>query len=323
MKAAVIQKFGDIPRYAEFPDPVAGGGDVPVKVRAVALENFDKLTASGEHYASKHMFPVFPAIVGHSGIGELEDGTLVTFGGTRPPYGAMAQIAVVRNEYKAYMTPIPAGVDPLLAAALPPSALTSLLPLKYGVNLQSGETVLINGATGVSRKIAVQMAKVLGAGKVVGTGRDDASLQTVLKLGADAVIDTRKSDDGVKEAFLGEADKGYDVVLDYLWGHPTELLLQALVPKQARFVTHKTRLVQIGEAAGPTITLPAEALRTSGVRLTGAGDVPGEAVPEATKQIWEWMKEGKLTTDIEQVPLKDIGEAWERKTEGERIALVP
>lgn len=323
MKAAVIQKFGDIPRYAEFPDPVAGGGDVPVKVRAVALENFDKLTASGEHYASKHMFPVFPAIVGHSGIGELEDGTLVTFGGTRPPYGAMAQIAVVRNEYKAYMTPIPAGVGPLLAAALPPSALTSLLPLKYGVNLQSGETVLINGATGVSRKIAVQMAKVLGAGKVVGTGRDDASLQTVLKLGADAVIDTRKSDDGVKEAFLGEADKGYDVVLDYLWGHPTELLLQALVPKQARFVTHKTRLVQIGEAAGPTITLPAEALRTSGVRLTGAGDVPGEAVPEATKQIWEWMKEGKLTTDIEQVPLKDIGEAWERKTEGERIALVP
>lgn len=95
------------------------------------------------------------------------------------------------------------------------------------------------------------------------------------------------------------------------------------MPKQARFVTHKTRLVQIGEAAGPTITLPAEALRTSGVRLTGASDVPGEAVPEATKQIWEWMKEGKLTMDIEQVPLEDVGEAWERKTEGERIVLVP
>jgi NADPH:quinone reductase-like Zn-dependent oxidoreductase len=275
MKAAVIQKFGDIPRYAEFPDPVAGGGEVAVKVRAVVLENFDKLAASGKHYASRHMFPVFPAIVGHSGIGELEDGTLVTFGGTRPPYGAMAQIAVVPKEYKAYMAPIPTGVDPLLAAALPPSALTSLLPLKYGVNLQFGETVLINGATGVSGKIAVQMAKLLGAGKVVGTGRDGASLQMVLKLGADAVIDTRKSDGEVKEAYLRETDKGYDVVLDYLWGHPTELLLQALVPKQAGFVTHKTRLVQIGEAAGPTITLPAEALRTSGVRLTGAGDVPG------------------------------------------------
>jgi len=296
---------------------------VAVKVRAVALENFDKLTAAGKHYASQHMFPVFPAIVGHIGVGELEDGTLVTFGGSRPPYGAMAQIAVVPKEYKAYITPVPAGVDPLLAAALPPSAHTSLLPLKYGLNLQSCETVLINGATGVSGKIAVQIAKLLGAGKVVGSGRDDASLQTVLKLGADAVVDTRKSDDEVKAAFLREAGKGYDIVLDYLWGRPTELLLQALVPKQAGFVTHKTSLVQIGAAAGPTITLPAEALRTSGVRLTGAGEVPGEAVPEATKQIWEWMKEGKLTMDIEQVALKDVGEAWLRKTGGERIVLVP
>ena len=83
------------------------------------LENFDKLTASGKHYASKHMFPVFPAIVGHSGIGELEDGALVIFGGTRPPYGAMAQIAVVPKEYKAYMTPIPTGVDPCLPRRFP------------------------------------------------------------------------------------------------------------------------------------------------------------------------------------------------------------
>jgi NADPH2:quinone reductase len=90
MKAAVIQKFGDTPGYAEFPDPVAGVGEVPVKVRAVVLENFDKLTASGKYYASIHMFPVFPAIVRHSGIGELEDGTLVTFGGARPPYGENA-----------------------------------------------------------------------------------------------------------------------------------------------------------------------------------------------------------------------------------------
>src|SRR5215469_7316087 len=95
MRAAVIQKFGDIPRYVEFPDPVATGGDVALRVRAVVLDNFDKLTAAGKHYASKHMFPAFPAIVGHIGVGQLEDGTLVTFGGSRPPYGAMAQIAVV------------------------------------------------------------------------------------------------------------------------------------------------------------------------------------------------------------------------------------
>jgi NADPH:quinone reductase-like Zn-dependent oxidoreductase len=258
MKAAVIQKFGDIPQYRDFDDPVPAEGDTLVRVRAVALENFDKLTASGKHYASKHTFPIFPAIVGHSGVGELPDGALVTFAGAQPPYGTMAEKTLVPKKYRPYVTTIPEGIDSLLAAALPAAALTSLLPLKYGVNLRPGETVLVNGATGVSGKVAVQMARLLGAGKIVGTGRDDASLQAVLKLGADAVIDTRKSDDEVKEAFLQEAGKGYDVVLDYLWGHPTELLLQTLVPKEAGFARHKTRLVQIGEAAGPTITLLAE-----------------------------------------------------------------
>jgi NADPH:quinone reductase-like Zn-dependent oxidoreductase len=84
--------------------------------------------------------------------------------------------------------------------------------------LQLGETVLVNGATGVSGKLAVQMAKLLGAGRVIGTGRDDVSLGAVPKLGADVVINTRKSDDEVKKAFLSEGGKGYDVVLDYLWG---------------------------------------------------------------------------------------------------------
>jgi hypothetical protein len=137
------------------------------------------------------------------------------------------------------------------------------------------------------------------------------------------VIDVKRSDDEVKEAFRKEAGKGYGVVLDYLWGRPTELLLQTLVPKQAGFATHKTRVVQIGASAGPTITLAAEELRTSGVRLTGAGDVQAEALPQATKQIWDWMKERKLAMDIEHVPLKDVAEAWERKTQGKRIVLVP
>jgi NADPH:quinone reductase-like Zn-dependent oxidoreductase len=323
MKAAVIEHFGDTPRYRDFDDPVPAEGDLLIRVKAVPLENFDKLTAAGKHYASKHMFPYFPAVVGHIGVGELHDGTLVAFGGGKPRYGAMAEQTVVPKEYRAYMTPLPEGVDSMLAAALPAPALTSLLPLKYGLNSRPGETVLINGATGVSGKLAVQVAMLLGAGKVTATGRDDLGLSAVLKLGADAVIDTRKSDEEVKEAFLSEAGEGYDVVLDYLWGRPTELLLQTLVPKQAGFPAHKTRLMQIGQAAGPTITLAAEQLRTSGVLLTGTGDVPAEAVPQAIKQVWEWMKDRKLTMDVEPISLKDVAEAWERKTDGKRIVIVP
>src|SRR5689334_15287794 len=111
MKAAVIQKFGDVPQYADFPDPTPSNGDVTIEVKAVVLENFDKATASGKHYASAHMFPIFLAIVGHGGVGTLEDGTLVAFGGTKPPYGTMAERAVIPEIYKAYLTAIPAGVD--------------------------------------------------------------------------------------------------------------------------------------------------------------------------------------------------------------------
>jgi NADPH:quinone reductase-like Zn-dependent oxidoreductase len=295
-----------------------------IRVKAVALENFDKLVASGKHYGSKHIFPTFPAVVGHSGVGEREDGTLVSFGGAKPPYGTMAEQTVVPEAYSAYVTPVPEGVDAMVAAALPAAALTSLLPLKYGTaTLQPGATVLVNGATGVSGKLAVQMARLLGAGKVIGTGRDEAGLEAVLKLGADAVIDTRKSDDEVKEAFHREAGEGYDVVLDYLWGRPTELLLQTLVPKQVGFATHKTRVIEIGQAAGATITLAAEQLRTSGVQIMGGGEISPQSVPQAVKQSWEWVKEGKLTMEVEQVPLRDIAEAWERKTDGKRIVIVP
>jgi NADPH:quinone reductase-like Zn-dependent oxidoreductase len=146
MKAAVISQFGDRPHYQDFPDPAVDNGDVAVDVKAVALEVFDKMTAKGEHYASRHLFPGFPAIIGHSGVGTLQDGTLVAFGGVRPPYGTMAEKAVIPRQYKVYLTPVPEGVDPAVAASLPASALTSFLPLKWGAKLQADETVREMGA---------------------------------------------------------------------------------------------------------------------------------------------------------------------------------
>ena len=323
MKAAVIEKFGDIPQYKDFPDPKVGNDDLSIEVKAVVLENFDKLTASGTHYGSKHMFPAFPAIVGHSGVGTIADGSLVAFGGVQPPYGTMAEKAVVQQQYKMYLAPVPEGVDPLVAAALPASALTSFFPLQWSAKLEKGETVLINGATGVSGKLAIQVARLLGAGRIVGTGRDETSLQKILQLGADAVIDLKLPDEQIEEAFIKEAGKGYDIVLDFLWGHPTELLLKTLVPKQVGFATHRTRFVQIGQSAGKNITLPAETLRTSGLELMGVGKISPDVIPGAVKKIWDWLQEDKLTIDIERVSLKDISKAWERKTEGKRIVVVP
>lgn len=321
MKAAVIHAFGDTPQYEDFPDPIVHEGDAIVDVRAVALENFDKAAVRGEHYGSEHMFPKFPAIAGHSGVGVRSDGTLVAFGGSRPPYGTMAEKAIIPGEYAAYVTPVPEGIDPAIAAALPAAALTSLLPLRWGVKLQQGETVLINGATGVAGKLAVQIARLLGANRVVGTGRDGTALRDLTNLGVDVTIDLNLADDELANAFVQAS--AIDVILDFVWGRPTEILFKTLTPAVAGFAHRRIRYVQIGASAGPTLTLSAEMLRTSGLEMTGASPGLAEALPEAMKMVWAWIAERKLTIDIELVPLRDIATAWNRKTAGGRIVIVP
>jgi NADPH:quinone reductase-like Zn-dependent oxidoreductase len=320
MKAAVIHKFGDVPKYLDFPDPVAGQDEKLIHVRASVFENFDKMVAGGTHYGSKQMFPEFPAIAGHGGVGMTEDGLLVSFGMLRAPYGSFAETTVAR-----YAVPIPEGVDAALAAALPGSILTSYLPLKYTAKLEQDETVLVNGATGVSGKIAVQLAKMFGAKRVVGTGRNETLLKLLRDLGADAVIDLKQSDEKLLAAFQSEAgETGYDVVIDFIWGHPAEMIMKSFVPKEVGFAKKRIRYVHVGEKAGSTISLSGEMLRTSGLEIYGAANIPPEAIPEAMKQVWQWIKGNKFHIDIEKVPLADIEKAWLRNDlEGKRLVIIP
>jgi NADPH:quinone reductase-like Zn-dependent oxidoreductase len=174
VRAAVLHDFGAVPRCEEFPDPEPGPDDAVIEVRAVALENIDRAIAEGTHYSSHQMMPSLPAVVGQSGIGVRDDGVVVGFGGLRPPYGAMAERAVMP---RAYGVLIPDGIDAAAAAAVPSSALTALLPFRCGAKLEPGETVLVHGATGFSGRLAIQIAKLLGAGRVVGSGRHAASLR--------------------------------------------------------------------------------------------------------------------------------------------------
>jgi NADPH2:quinone reductase len=218
--------------------PVAGQDEKFIHVRASVLENFDKMVASGKYYGSKQMFPEFPAIIGHGGIGMTEDGQLVSFGMMRSPYGSFAEKTVAR-----YSVPIPEGVDAAVAAALPASILTSYLPLKYTAKLEQDETVLVNGATGVSGKIAVQLAKMLGAKRVVGTGRNETSLKLLEDLGTDAVIDLKQNDEELLASLKREAaESGYDVVIDFIWGHPAEIIMKSFVPKEVGFAKKKNPL---------------------------------------------------------------------------------
>ncbi len=321
MKAAVLHQLGASPKYQDFPDPVAGPDEILVRVKAVALENVDKAMANGTHYASRQFFSHLPAIVGFDGIGMLEAGQLVGFGGMHPPYGAMAETVAIP---KTNCMPIPEGVDAVTAAAVPAPALTALFPLRWGAKLEPGETVLINGATGVAGRLAVQIAKLLGAGRVIGTGRNPESLKQLTELGADLVIDLKQSDEELTRAFAMEAEKGYDIILDFLWGHPTEVLIAALVPHELSLPKRRIRLVPAGEMAGPTISLPASALRTSGLEIGGSSGITPETIAEGSIQVWDLIKTGQLHVDVEPVPLHAIESAWERTDlHGKRLVIVP
>lgn len=320
MKAAVLEGFGQIPRYADFPGPIAEAGETLIRVEACVLEHFDKGAAAGTHYSSRKLFPAFPAVPGTDGVGRTPEGHRVCFGGVRPPYGAYAEQAAA-----GYTVPVPEGISAERAAAIPPSALTSLLPLKFSAALVPGETVLINGATGVSGRIAVQVARLLGAEKIVATGRNQRSLTLLKTLGADTVIDLTRSDEELSNDFrIAAGEKGFDVVVDFLWGRPAELLINTLIPREAGFPAHRTRYIQIGEKAGAGIGLPGSALRTSGLMLMGAPVITHETVFREMEQIWKWIGQNQLYMDIESVPLSRVSEAWQREDwAGRRLVLVP
>jgi NADPH:quinone reductase-like Zn-dependent oxidoreductase len=321
VKAAVLHALGETPRYEDFPDPQPGSGEVVVKPRAVAVDNAIRVMVAGSHFASRQFLSELPGVVGFGGIGQLADGRLVGFGGVRPPYGTMAETAVVpEGSYHL----VPDGVDPDQAAAIPSSTMTSLVPLRWGSKLNLDDTVLVHGATGFAGRLAVQVAKLLGVKRVVGTGRDPAGLAGLASLGADGVVDLGQPDSAVLESLARESgSQGYGVILDYLWGHPTEIILRALSPKRLAPVKKDIRLIQIGESAGPIVSLRADAVRTSGLQIQGAtAAFPAEAMGEAIAQVWEWMKAGKLTAEIERIPLPKVEQAWKRtELHGKRVVL--
>jgi NADPH:quinone reductase-like Zn-dependent oxidoreductase len=321
VKAAVLHTRGKPPRFEDFPDPHANAAEVKVHVKAASLKNIDKAMATGSHYASHSKLPV---VCGIDGVGILEDGTRVYCGGPRPPYGMMAEHTVVS---RAWCLPIPDGIDDVTAAALPNPALSSWLPLVWRAQLKPGETVLILGATGVAGKLALQIAKHLGAGRVVAAGRNEHVLETLPDLGADAIIALDQPDHELSAAFLRETSHAsFDIILDFLWGHPTEVLLDALTGHDVKGTFSRIRLVEIGEMAGPTISLSAAALRSSGLEIygSGGGSIPHTAIFDAFPQLWALAAGGRLRIDTEPVALADVETAWQRQPPpGYRVVIIP
>jgi NADPH:quinone reductase-like Zn-dependent oxidoreductase len=215
---------------------------------------------------------------------------------------------------------LPDGLSDAEAAAIANPGMSARVSLKERAQLQAGETVLILGATGVAGQLAVQTARQLGAQRVIGVGRNVDALRDAQ---VDAVIALGDGDDAVREAFTREAQSGIDVVIDYLWGRPTELLLEALAKGFKTQATHRTRLVEVGTSAGPTITLPGATLRSVDLLISGSGfgaarlDVIFAAIPE----LFRAAAAGELKVAVEPVPLSNVESAWNQGEKGRRVVF--
>jgi NADPH:quinone reductase-like Zn-dependent oxidoreductase len=312
MKAAIIREVSSKPIYGDFRDPTATAGTEIVTVKASALSQFSKSRSSGGHYSSETVFPV---VAGADGVGSTGVGKRIYFVLPVPPYGALAEKTIVRSQLT---VPVPDGIDDATAAAIANPGMSAWAALVERAVLKPGETVLVNGATGSAGRLAVQIAKHLGAGRVIATGRNEEELQDLKNIGADVVIPFKLGllhPNGTKHleaAVKGAISGGINVVIDYLWGDSARAILAAIV----RNVEDATpvRFVHVGGASGEdSIDLPGAALRSSSIQLMGSGlkSVPIEKLLAAIANVFAITKSADLRIATRTVPLSSIQEAWE------------
>jgi NADPH:quinone reductase-like Zn-dependent oxidoreductase len=318
MHAAVVTSFERPPRYETFETPTpAGEHEVLVDVLAVGLHPRVRSGASGSHYTSTGSLPMIPGI---DGVGRLPDGKRIYFVAEDEALGSMADRAVVDLRRS---VPLPEGVDAVKVAAAMNPAMSSWVALRRRVPLEPGQDVLVLGATGNAGQMAVQIAKRLGARRVVGAGRDAGRLRQVQAAGADAVVSL--SDDARSSAAaVAEVAAEVDVVIDYLWGKPAQELIPALLRARGDR-SRAMNWIQIGSVAGPTIELPSVALRSANFRLQGNGQgaVSLRGYVAELPSLIEAIAAGHLTVATVTAALRDVEAVWTAPVEdGKRVVLV-
>src|ERR1700733_9001549 len=317
MNAAVVTSFQEPPHYQPFEAPVPSEGEVLADVLAAGLHPRVRTGAAGRHYTSSGTLPMIPGI---DGVGRLPDGRLVYFASGDDVMGTMADKALVDPRRS---VELPAGVDVAKVAAAMNPAMSSWVALRRRVPLKPGQGVLVLGATGNAGAMAVRVARRLGAGRVVGAGRDPGRLSALVPAGADEVV--RLTDDADATAgALAAAAADADIVLDYLWGKPAQQAIMALLTARDDR-SRPLDWIQVGAVAGPTIELPSVALRSANFRLqvSGQGSVSPRTYLAELPSLVEEITAGTIAVRANPGPLSDVERAWTAKeVPGERIVFV-
>jgi len=323
MSAAVIIRHGDRPEHMRRPVPSRGAGQALVRVSAAPISPLDLLCASGESYFGKPQLPYVPGV---QGVGTVVEGESLSAGqrvwfscdaGMKAGDGSMAAFCVIDE---AAALPLPDGVSDDLVAALGLSSIAAWMALTWRGHLQPGEQVLVLGASGAVGQVAVQAARLLGAGRVIAAARDRQALDRALAQGADATVDlSSNSVDEVYGRIMAACEGPLHLVIDPLWGQPAEAAARALATEG--------RLVNIGSSAGATARFESATVRSRLHNILGYTNnaLAPEQKAQALNTILAYAAAGQCTVEREIVPLTHAGQAWERQSAsaGRKLILVP
>ncbi len=312
MKAAVVFDLNEGPIWADFTEPQPAAGYTLIDVRAAAISHVVKGRASGRHYSFDGTLPF---VVGIDGVGMTSDGQRVYFAFPSAPFGSMAQRAPVALQN---CLPLPDALDDISAAAMANPGMSAWAALVKRAQFQAGETVLINGATGSAGQLAVQIARYLGAKKIIATGRN---AQALAALAADECIDLTADEQTLNAQFAAASAGQIDVVVDYLWGRSAELLL----PMLSKYTPgdKPVRYVQVGSLAGADIALNGAVLRAAPLQLMGSG-IGSLTMPQllaATGEMLQAAVPGHFTIATTPLPLRDVAAAWPRDNSQKRTVF--
>ncbi len=320
MRAAVITTAGGPPRVVQHKAAAAATGELTIAVRAAPITPLDRLCASGTSYFGQ---PALPYVPGVQGVGTVERGTgsipagtpvwFATAAGMAPGDGSMREFAVAPERD---VVPLSPEADPVLVAGLGLSAVAAWMALTWRGGLAAGEHVLVLGAGGVVGQSAIQLARLAGAGRVVAAARSSEARERALRLGADAVVALHHTDRTDELAGrMAEACAGpVDLVVDPLFGVPAAAALRAL--------GKNGRLVNLGSSAAETAPLESSVIRSRHLQVLGYTNnaLTGEQRREALSLVADHATAGRLTAELEPVPLAEVGAAWARSSTG-RIVL--
>jgi len=297
MRAAIISERDAPPVFGQFREPEPREGAVLIDVDTAGLGGWDVLGAY-------RLGVEYPCVIRGEGVGHDPEGRRVYFGERSVlPFGAWAERTLVPAEE---VWEVPDNVDDKTAISMGIAATGAIVPLELA-NIKKGENVLVLGATGTLGQIALQLARHLGAGRVVGAARSEDGLAKLTAHGiVDQVVRLGAADDvaALKDASNG----GFDVVLDLVCGQP---LLNAL--KATRW---GARIMTIGTGAGRKIELDMADLLFRTLSTIGTGQRP----PADRRAIWERLlviaREQKMIVDYVDYPFEQAAQAWAAQVGG-------